>query len=77
MGGGNSSKVWVKTASSETIIVFLVCWTSIYCDGSVKYLFFCLSGYLSAWLSIASSEIYILHFFGILQLLEIYKNQGP
>ena len=38
---------------------------------------FCLSGYLSAWLSTASSEIYILHFFDFLQWLEIYKNQGP
>ena len=26
-GGGNSAKVWVKTASLEGIIVFLVYWT--------------------------------------------------
>ena len=27
LGGGNSTKVWVKTASLEGIIVFLVYWT--------------------------------------------------
>ena len=39
-GGGNSAKVWVKTASPETIIVFLVYWTCLECGGSLKYLFF-------------------------------------
>ena len=26
-GGGNSAKVWVKTISPETIILYLVYWT--------------------------------------------------
>ena len=34
-GGGNSAKVWVKTASSATIIVCLV-YSVMWCDGSVK-----------------------------------------
>ena len=47
-------------------------WFIGFCELSV----FCLSGYLSAWLSTASSKIYVLHFFDFLQWLEIYKNQG-
>ena len=38
---------------------------------------FCLSGYLSTWLSTASSKMYIFHFFDFLLWLQIYKNQGP
>ena len=62
-GGGNSDRVWVKTASS---------WFIGFCEKSV----FCLSGYLPVWLSTALSKISILHFFDFLQWLEIYKNQG-
>ena len=35
LGGDNSARVWVKTASSATIIVFLV-YSVIWCDGSAK-----------------------------------------
>ena len=38
--GGNSAKVWVKTISPETILVYLIYWTCLYCGGSVKFLFF-------------------------------------
>ena len=34
-GGDNSARVWVKTASSATIIVFLV-YSVMWCDGSGK-----------------------------------------
>ena len=34
-GGGNNAKVWVKTASSATIIVFWV-YSVMLCGGSVK-----------------------------------------
>ena len=46
-GGVNSAKVWVKTSSSETIIVFLVYWTGLQCAGFVKCLF---SVCLAVWL---------------------------
>ena len=78
-GGGNSVKVWVKTASSEAKYCFLrlldlhvLLW---FCEISV----FCLSGFLSTWLSTASSKIHIFYyfFFDFLQWQEIYKNQGP
>ena len=56
-GRGNSAQVWVKTASSETIIVYLVYWTCLQHGGSVKYLFFvCLV------ISLPSSKIFILDF---------------
>ena len=35
-GGGNSAKVRVNAASSETMIAYLVYWTCLKCDGSVK-----------------------------------------
>ena len=34
-GGGNSARVWVETASSATIIVFLV-YSVMWCGGSAK-----------------------------------------
>ena len=34
-GGGNSARVWVKTATSATIIIFLV-YSVMWCGGSVK-----------------------------------------
>ena len=34
-GGDNSARVWVKTASSATIIVFLV-YSATWCGGSAK-----------------------------------------
>ena len=54
---------WVRTRT-------MVSW---FCEVSV----FCLSCYLSAWWTTASSTIYILHFFDFLQWLEININQGP
>ena len=35
-GGGNSARVWVKTASSAAIIVFLV-YSVMWCGAYVKY----------------------------------------
>ena len=34
-GGGNSGRMWVKTASSSTVIAFLV-YSVMWCVGSVK-----------------------------------------
>ena len=72
-GGGNSAKVWVKKASSETIIVFLVYWTRMHCCGSVKYLFFvCLVISLPGCQQLHLKYVSCI----FLQWLEIHKNQG-
>ena len=34
-GGGNNARVWVKTATSAAVIVFLV-YSVMWCGGSVK-----------------------------------------
>ena len=79
-GGGNSSEVWVRTASFRNNHCLLglfdlsVVWW--FCEMSV----FCWSGHLSAWLfgckMFHAKDIYYI-FSTFCMWLEIYKNQGP